>query len=361
MRRSFLFVHRWLGLTAGLVFAIASLTGGILVYQDELDALIGGPRFPTTPGLIGPAEIEAAIERARPGSRPLRVIWPAGGANILNVRVTDGRRQQDFILDAGSGNVQRSRPLHILLRAMRGLHANLLLGPIGTLVVLYASAASILSLALGLWLWWPGIRHLAHAFRIRWQRGLYVLSFDLHQTLGVIALPLLLVMTISGVLFNQRAFSAASQLLHNDEMLQSWAALRSTPSPDPSAPVIGLAQAARLALSQEHDAALRRIEFPAAPDGVVAVWMSGAPVTTMSGTIRIALDRHTGSVLARQRLLYDSDTNTRLHFGSIGGSLIRALYAISCVVGFSLLPTGAVMWWMKRRRVARAAPATEPG
>ena len=64
---------------------------------------------------------------------------------------------------------------------------------------------------------------------------------------------------------------------------------------------------------------------------------------------RLALDRSTGEILARVRLRYDEDLNLRLHSGLVGGEVIRALYSAACLVGFSLLPTGVAVWWLRRR------------
>jgi uncharacterized iron-regulated membrane protein len=352
MRRAVFFIHKWLGLTAGLVFAIASLTGAFLVYQEELDTLIGGPRFHTTPGLIEPVEIESALRRHRPAARLVRVIWPADGANVINVRIIDGGRQQDLVFDAGSGALLRPRPVHLLLQATRRLHAGLLIGPIGARVVLYASAASIISLVLGVVLWWPGVRRLAHGFRIRWRRGVYVLNFDLHQTLGVLALPLLLVMTVTGVLFNPGMMNLTSRLLHGGISVDTWTSLKSATS-DPAAPGINLQEATQRARAGHERTALTRIEFPSTTDGVIVVWMRDPPQAPVAGgTMRVALDRVTGDVLARQHLQYDSDVNARLHYGWMGGTAVRVLYVIACFVGFGLLPTGVALWWIKRKREA---------
>jgi uncharacterized iron-regulated membrane protein len=352
MRRWLLFVHRWLGLTAGIFFAIASFTGGILVYQDELDTLIGGPRFRTTPGLIDIEQLEVAIRQARPGAELVRVMWPTEAANTFSVRVTAGGRQQDLVFDAGSGTRLQPRPLHLALQALRRLHTSVLIGPIGSRVVLYASGASVISLAIGLWLWWPGIRRLTQGLKIRLRRDLYVMCFDLHQVLGLLALPLLLVMTVTGVLLNQSVFSLASQLMNGDDVVRSWAALRSNSSSESTAPGIGLSDAVRRARAGDDRAAVKRVEFPTTPEGVIAVWMNDETGAT-ERTIRVALDRYTGATLARQRLLYDADTNSRLHFGLIGGPVVRLLYSVSCFVGATLLPTGIVVWWIKRRRRAR--------
>ena len=62
------------------------------------------------------------------------------------------------------------------------------------------------------------------------------------------------------------------------------------------------------------------------------------------------MDCYSGAVLASQQLVYSLETNVRVHFGLIGGPIVRALYAASCLAGFILLPTGVAMWWKKARR-----------
>lgn len=64
--------------------------------------------------------------------------------------------------------------------------------------------------------------------------------------------------------------------------------------------------------------------------------------------MRVGLDRYSGAVLARQILLYGPDINSRVHFRSIGGHVLRALYAASCFIGAALLPTGVLIWWFRR-------------
>lgn len=355
-RRALLAVHRWLGLTAGVIFAIAAGTGAILVYADELDALIGGPRFETTPGLVGPEAIDAAIRRHAPGGRPIRVTWPGGPVNVLGVRVADqDGRQRDLVLDAGTGGLLDPRRQHLLLVGIRRLHVGLLMGPAGSRIVLLASCASIVSLGIGLVLWWPGIRRLGRVVRLRLRGGTHALNLDLHQTLGALAAPLLLVMTVTGVLMDPSAFAAVSRLLDGGPSASAWDALRSSPGAGPGVPDIDLATAFRNARAGAEAAPVAQVSFPAAPDGVVDVRL-GPDAGESFGAVRVALDRHTGAVLLRQDLRYDPRANGRLHFGLIGAPAVRALYAVACLVGFSLLPTGLTLWWMKRRRRLERAP-----
>ena len=348
MRNRLLVLHRWLGLTAGVLFSIAAGTGGALVYVDELDTLVRGPRFQTTDGLIGPLEIQSSVQRHAPGSRLMHVKWPTDGANILVVRVMHGQQQRDLVLDAGSGAVLRVRPLYPPLEGIRRLHINLFMGPIGGAIVQFASALALVSLTVGLVLWWPGLRRLPAAFRVRLRRGAYVSNLDLHQTLGALALPILLVMTLTGLLMNAAAMRLVSRLVHGSEPTTAWAALRSSPAATSS--VIDLAAAIRAAAAEDPTVTITHVTFPASPDGIVEVGMLRSPEGAGAAVLRVALDSHTGTVLLRQQLRYEWQINRRLHFGLSGGPVVRALYALSCAVGFALLPTGVAVWWLRPRR-----------
>jgi uncharacterized iron-regulated membrane protein len=344
-------LHRWLGLTAGAVFAIAAVSGAVLVYADELNVLLSGPSVPTTPGRLGAAELQSRIEGQLPGARIVRVIWPSDGPNVLNVRALDNGRSRDFVFDAGSGALLRPRSQHWLLTTVRRVHAGLLLGPVGGVVVQLASWLAIVSFSAGLYLWWPGWRQLASGLRLRIGRGLLVSSLDLHQTPGVLVLPFLVTMALTGVLINPAALNVVSSLLNLSD--PGWQALRSAPA-DPSAPDIDLTTALRVIAREAGSDRVTHIEFPSAENGVV-----DARVAAPDGTMRVALDRHTGAVRGRQPVRYDGPINAALHFGTAGGQILKAAYAVSCLVGSTLFVTGSIIWWIRRsRRADRSAGRT---
>ncbi|MEQ1898824.1 MAG: PepSY-associated TM helix domain-containing protein [Vicinamibacterales bacterium] len=344
MRRALLFVHRWLGLTAGVVFAITALTGAILVYSGDLDVLLDGAPYQTQSGPSEPDAISSAVQRSLPGSRLVRVVWPNEAGNILLVRLIDNGTHREFELDAGSGALRRPSPRHPLLRAIRRLHTSLLAGRLGSYLVWYATLASLGSLVLGVWLWWPGIRRITTGFRLRLRRNMFVVVLDAHQTLGILALPLLLTMAVTAIVFDPVALRVAERLVNGANTVD-WARLRSASSA--AAPDIGLAGAARAAQAASNNATLQSVTFPQNSDGIVDVRMRDAEGLAST---RLALDRRTGEILARVRLRYDEDLNFRLHSGLVGGDVVRALYSAACLVGFSLLPTGVAVWWIRRRR-----------
>lgn len=341
-------VHRWLGLTAGVIFALAAGSGAILVYADELDVLLAGPRYVTTPGMIGPDIIEATLRRQAPGHRVIRVLWPASGPHVITARVSHDGGTRDLVLDAGSGALLAPRGPHAALAAVRRLHVSLFAGSVGSRVVWLATCATVVSLLAGMVLWWPGLRRLPRALRIRVGRGLLARVLDLHQTLGVLALPLLLVMSVTGILMDPGALIMATKLLHGTSHAEAWETPRSAPSADAAtvdplelSGVVGGLQTAF------PGARLEQVTYPTRPDGVIQVMLRPAGAALPS--VRLALDQHTGALLLRQDLVYDAAANGRLHFGLTGGPVVRAAYTIACAVGFGLLPSGALLWWMKRR------------
>jgi uncharacterized iron-regulated membrane protein len=350
MRRVSLFVHRWLGLTAGLIFGIAALTGSVLVYEQELNSILGSSPTEFKPGLADPSAVEQSFLRQHPGHRLLSVEWPTPETRVFAVRATDEIKSYRVELDSVSAREIASRPSHPVLSAIRRLHGSLLLGRIGSLVVTYSTIASIVSLLLGVYLWWPGIRNMARGFKLRLRKGLYPLTYDAHQVSGVVALPLLLVMSITGVLRESallRGFTSSASW-SPDQSVETSSQTRSTN--------IGLAAVVRSAQNATAGAAIRRVMFPAKPDDPFEVWTEPGAKWFSGAATRVAVDRFTGAVLAQQDLVYDSRVNDRLHFALVGGPVVRFLYAVSSLIGAALFLTGVVMWW--KRPIRRWAPLT---
>ena len=339
MRRILLVAHRWLGLTAGVVFAIASLTGGILVYQNRVNDVLLGPRADITPGLVELSVLESSSRQKYPDSRLLFVEWPNPEKQVFSVRMTDGKKQQFLELDPGSGKVLRTRGTHVVVTAVRRFHGSLLLGKVGRTIVQFSTIAGIASLLTGLYLWWPGILRLAHGFKVRFGKGLYAVTYDLHQTSGVIALPLLLLMSVTGLLFDSTFVSFGDS---------SWPSPRSVEQPagdnSNGLDLAGVVKAAEVAARGQE---VIRVDFPTTPRGVFEVWVADPARWFGLGSTRLGVDRYTGAVVARQKVFYDSGINDQLHFGSLGGWPVRALYAIVCLVGGGLFFTGALIWWKK--------------
>jgi len=365
MRNTILVLHRWLGLSAGIVFAIASLTGGVLVFETELDAWLNRGRYPTTPGLIAPAVLDAALRDAAGGDEVLRVRWPTPRDPVFAAEIRTGGATRVLWLDPGTGT--QIRPLHggsRLVPAIRRVHTTLFAGFIGHWVVTISCMIALLGLITGAILWWPGLARFASGFAIRARRGAHILTYDLHQTLGILAFPLLIVLTATGVLipFPDAAESIARSIVRSAAAPSAW---ESVPSDRGSGgarmQIDDLLEAAQRLTGNERSVP-EAILFPADGDSAIDVRLRIRPPGQAGGVVRVLIDRNTGDVLqVRDPRALDPAARLgtidvfNLHIGGVGGPFIRWLWFLACLIGALSLPTGAVVWWHKRTRKLEAS------
>ena len=65
----------------------------------------------------------------------------------------------------------------------------------------------LLLAATGLVVWWPGIRRFARGFRMRRRQGTYAFNYDLHNVIGVAAIPFLVMWGLTGAHFELKQLS----------------------------------------------------------------------------------------------------------------------------------------------------------
>ena len=368
MRDKFLFVHRWLGITAGIVFGIASLTGAILVYEPELDRLLNAGRFPITPGQIEPAALDAAVAAAV-GDATLRgVRWPTPRRPVFSIDIREDGRGREILLDPGTGSViEPTRGENRVIRGIRRVHTQLFAGRPGKLVLEISCYAALIGLLTGAVLWWPGIRKMASGLLIRLRRGTYILNYDLHQSTGILFLPLLFVLTLTGVMIPMAGFSEAvgRMVMPGSEGPRGFPEVKSNAgTPAAIGPSI-----ARLVITAQRMTGIAQVEsiaFPDADDGVIEIRVGAGRPLEAGHIVRVLIDQQSGDVLqVRDTRALDPAVRFarsgvyNIHVGAVGGSFVRFLWFIACVVGFVLMLTGLVVWWMKRTRKAQSAEQRE--
>jgi uncharacterized iron-regulated membrane protein len=137
-------------------------------------------------------------------------------------------------------------------------------------------------------------------------------------------------------------------------------------SPPAGEAAVSIAHLVLTAQSVAGPGSLESINWPDTGDGVIDVRVRTGPALAAGRITRVLFDRHSGDVLqVRDPAMLDPAVEFarsgvfNLHIGAIGGPVVRAVWFIACVVGFVLLPTGLVVWWMKRTRKAKATEQRE--
>lgn len=370
LRRAFLAVHRWLTFLLGLVLVLAGGSGALLVYQYEIDYALNGDRYQPTPGDIGWREVRSVVRESYPEARLDLIWWPRWNAPVYEAHME--RADGSFVtvpVDPGSGKILTGeREPNRVMDAVNSFHTTLLAGDAGYWLVILSTAAGLLLAVTGLYLWWPGIRRVLSGLRIRRGRSFYIFNYDLHQVVGTVGAPVVILMCATGLVMTVP--DATTTFLHTVTGVEPppevyWTAVRSGPRPE------GFSEADR----PDPDEVLRRaheevpgaetfyITFPAEPEDPIHVRLqTGIDPKPFGIVSRLAYDQYTGELIQvvdprrnRTRAKVIEEWIDPLHMGRFGGHLGRMIYVLVCASMLLLFVGGLYIWWEKRRRIARRA------
>lgn len=230
MRSILVRLHRWFGIGTALFLFMSGLTGAIIAWNEELDALIN-PDFyhartdaPALPALEIANRVEAADPRLRITYLPLGVapgrtlqIRVAGRIDPLTHKPYDLGFNQ-LAIDPATGIVQGRREWGALsvrrlnlLPFIYQLHYTLFLPTVGKgidtgvwlmgIVGMVWLVDSVIALLLA----FPSFRTWRKSFMFRVSRGGYPLVFDLHRSGGVWVWGLLAVIATTSISMNLEA------------------------------------------------------------------------------------------------------------------------------------------------------------
>jgi uncharacterized iron-regulated membrane protein len=208
LRRTFLWLHRWLGLGFGVILVLVSLTGSFIVFYREIDAALNHALY--TPA--GPEHSVTAAEVMRTAAAvdptPIRSIiapdkvWPVWV--VMHIHPTEKGHYPVYwttMIDPSNGKVLGRRDYtHAFAFTVYRLHFMLLLhdwwgkelvGAIG--FVLLVSALS------GLYLWWPRWGRFWRSVSLRRRVSPLRFMIDLHNTASFWTLPVLIVLAVTGI------------------------------------------------------------------------------------------------------------------------------------------------------------------
>ncbi len=335
IRPLLLWLHRWVGLLAGLVILVAAVTGALLVIERPLARWFAPDLYPrkSDGGAHAPVEQAlAALAEHSPEARVDGIHLPRDGRDALMLFA--GQRVVHF--DPSSGEMLGSRPRRTgLTQTLVKLHVNLLSGPTGGTIVVVATILTIALALSGLWLWWP--------LRIGWfRRGANFRRFnlELHSVAGLYSSLFLLVIAGTGLTL---------RYLHTEH----------PPVPKGNPPAAGSTRISVDDAIQRAEAALpgtraAAIEMPAPnPRAPFRVQLAFPEDGSPAGRSVVFLDRFTGDVLgthsSREGTWLERYGNLQLslHTGAIGGTATRAVAFLTCLALILQIASGYVLWWKR--------------
>ncbi|MEL1263550.1 PepSY-associated TM helix domain-containing protein [Pseudoxanthomonas putridarboris] len=358
LRAVLAWLHLWLGLTVGLVFAVVGLTGSVLAFQSEL--------LQAAHPQLSRADLPA-LERQ--GQALARIMADAESRGIRSIDLPSARlpawqahagKGERHYFDAATGEPLLVRTAdNDLLLWLRELHTHLLAGENGEQVLGACGIVAVFLLLSGLYLWWPRLASLfvslrwhAHPPERRW------LSW--HRSAGALLLPLLLLASVTGValVYNQPVRAALRWTLYDGPEVVP---------PLPLAPRgerIDWPAVLRAAEGGLPGGALRRVNVLRGDNALVAIRARAAGEWHPNGRSMIWLDPYQARVVqvhdatAQDAGARISEAMYPLHGGFIGGRVWQCVVALAGLVPAFLFVTGLMLWISQKRRDARAVAAT---
>ncbi|TDQ11071.1 PepSY-associated TM helix domain-containing protein [Pedobacter metabolipauper] len=354
-------LHLWLGLISGLVVFILGITGAMYAFQEEIKDVLYKDRLyvPVPPDgkklplshLITKAE--SALGKTRKISRVEISQKPGRTYMFRSLKVNkDGfgywnyyAHYQKVYLNPYTGKVVFvENAAKEFFTVVLALHMNLLLGDqVGHQVARWSVVCFVLLLITGMILWWPKKwkrKQLKTNFTIKWNAKFKRLNYDLHKVFGFYAFLLLLIISLTGLMWSFDVVAEKKSKVLSDTT--------QVMGKSPSDLIF------KQAMGSAPQTAYFLYNFPALKSGTVNV-SAYLSEDHLYDRIQFKYDRYNG------KLLHTGDSfevlstvprikamNYDLHTGTLFGLAGKIMAFIAGLIAAALPVTGFLMWYWKR-------------
>ncbi|WP_437921246.1 PepSY-associated TM helix domain-containing protein [Sphingobacterium sp. LRF_L2] len=354
--------HLWIGIVTGIPVVLISLTGCLLVFEQEISELsrpwwsvenLGEER------LLPPSVIRKRVEHQLPAMQ-IRKFWYYG--DEAPVKISPDNSDSLIYANPYTGEILALVDHEDFFHFVDEGHRNLWIeGELGRQIVTWSTLIFALLLLTGLVLWWPkkwNKRQVKQAFTVNWKGKWKRINYDLHNVLGFYALLLGLLMAFTGLIMGFLIVrDGVFTLLGGKHKMDKELRAAQTWSKDMPSDMDGKIDAIWHVVTREigeNDPLQISIHYPQEKDKTIY-----ACTDMTNGTWRsLFFDRDNLSLVSSSnKRIADEDpaewmmrSNFGLHTGFIGGLTTKWLYFFASLICASLPITGFYVWWGKRKK-----------
>jgi uncharacterized iron-regulated membrane protein len=356
---------------------VLALTGSIFLFKPQIDAF--ADRGVDSLALAhsratGERHIEAALA-AVPGSKLFAYEVPREPDDAVRVHVysADGTGRIVYVHPESLAILKAVPHASRFTEIVRMIHASLLAGRTGAVLIELAASWAIVMLITGVFLWWPRDgRGLAGVAWPRWNLGRRVFWRDLHAVTGVWISCLAMFLLITALPWTTVAGEGIGKIRGwVAPAPQDWAADRTQHPAGHVAPEAARATATRLTVDDViARIAPLRLEPPVRlylPNENQAFWRVRAETQNRPKVRELEIDAATGALL-REPLFADKSVLDRAihvgiaaHEGQLFGVPNQALGLFTASGLLTLCVSAVVMWWRRRPGSLGIPAARAPG
>lgn len=341
-------LHFWLSLPSGLFITLICLTGAMMVFQQELLEIFNKERYFTGQNIGNPLPLDSLVANvnrqlqedtvtalkvyARP-DRCLEATLRSGARSYVYINPYTARITGYY--NARSGFFHKVMALHRWLM-LPGREAGRMIVGISTLFL-------IVILLTGIARWWVN-----RSFQIKWKAGTTRKIYNLHRILGVYTAILLLVCSLSGLMWSFGWYRQGVARLFRIETRQLPKEIKKEKH----------SRGEAFSWQAAYDAALAGIPdfnyMTFTPGGTITVLRKDAIHPRATESYRYSPEKN--SIVPEQG--YGANRNQSymmgwayvIHVGSWGGTLTRWLTFFAALIGTSLPVTGYILYFRRKLR-----------
>lgn len=351
-------LHKWAGLTLGIILVICGLTGSYLAFYPEIERATIAP-LRLSPG-VQPSSYEAVYQALTRVGSPDEGRWnielPEGGGVITSRYGRRGSPNRMVTLDPATLQVVHDVEWGSTVSTwVYELHYRLLMGRSGATFMGIVALSLMVMMVAGIVLWWRSGRNAAARLKYHANGTSERKIYDVHRLSGVVGAAFLLL-----ILATAAAMSLPDQV---KPILSSFSPIEKSPDPQ-SSPAEGrtripLDRALAIVRQRMPGVDIRWVQVPAEETAPYAIrFRDPGELNRRFPKSYVWLDQYDGRVLAVQRETQGTVSNRilnlfyPLHSGQALGIWGRALVALIGIFPLILFVTGVIRWRGKASRLA---------
>ena len=193
-------LHLWLGLVSSLILVLVSFTGCLYVFKNQIEYAFSTQPQSNQEQVINVQKAYRTFESNF--GRPTQIIIRSAD-QAIELSSASKQNKGDYVyLDPVNGQVlsMRSNFLASFFDITLELHRWFLIENPGKIIVGTAVLMFVFQLLSGLMMWIPKkAKDLKKSLTVKWKAKFYRLNYDLHKVVGFYAIPLLLLISLTGL------------------------------------------------------------------------------------------------------------------------------------------------------------------
>ncbi|WP_143307744.1 PepSY-associated TM helix domain-containing protein [Chitinophaga vietnamensis] len=339
-------IHRITGLVAGIMLLLASCSGSLLVFNEEIDQALNAHLHQVRPGAIRKPIQEqlSSARRALRGGHPYLLVTKLPEAptetTVIRAEYSVENKVYLFVNPYTAEVIAQRGNKDYFMGWLLYFHFSLLAGKTGAQVMLVTGILLFLSLLTGTWIYRKSFRKVLtfkaplewHKRKRRWR--------NLHRIIGVWAVLFNLLIAFTGVLMECKIIDARKNpaaiftevpvnadydrlMIKAESQIPGLTVMGIRPPKKAGDPVRFLGHARESAIWGEYPSA---VSFDPA---------SGAIVKTIDFSKATFGDKFNACI-------------SPLHFGNYGGILVKILYSLFALTPGILSVSGFLIWYRRK-------------